>query len=95
MTKGTTILQQWLFWYAQMTWHMSLWVNIQKCDLRGNVLFRSTRLSTMENKDPPCLRCGRLMMLIKTSPKSEAEPELQTFLCASCGDVRTIELQDE
>src|SRR5665647_853658 len=40
---------------------------------------------------PPCLTCGKLMTLAHIVPKVASFPELHTFRCRACGDVRTIE----
>lgn len=43
----------------------------------------------------PCDLCGASMMLMQKAPKVGPFPELLTFRCAECGDVRTIEEDDE
>ena len=40
---------------------------------------------------PPCLTCGKLMTLAHIVPKVASFPELHTFRCHACGDVRTVE----
>jgi predicted RNA-binding Zn-ribbon protein involved in translation (DUF1610 family) len=50
-------------------------------------------MSQNDDDDPPqpCPTCGKPMILARTTPKVAAFPELHTFRCLSCGDVRTIE----
>lgn len=50
-----------------------------------------------EEDDPPisCKLCGATMMFVQSTPKVGPFPELLTFLCKECGDVRTVEENDE
>jgi len=45
--------------------------------------------------DPQCELCGATMTFVESTPKVGAFPELLTFLCTECGDVRTVEKKDE
>ena len=51
----------------------------------------------MPNKEkiasPPCELCGGGMTFVHSIPKVASFPELLTFICTKCGDVRTIEKQ--
>jgi len=40
---------------------------------------------------PICLICGSPMAVDRVHPKVGRFPELKTFRCDNCGDVRTIE----
>src|ERR1035441_2349712 len=40
---------------------------------------------------PPCPTCGKPMTLAQIAPKVASFPELHTFRCHACGDVRTVE----
>jgi hypothetical protein len=43
---------------------------------------------------PPCDFCGEQMTFMETTPKIGMLPELQTFICTECGDVRAIEIEE-
>jgi hypothetical protein len=43
----------------------------------------------------PCELCGAQMTFVESTPKVGPFPELLTFLCTECGDVRTAEKKDE
>jgi hypothetical protein len=45
--------------------------------------------------DLPCELCGATMTFVESTPKVGPFPELLTFLCTECGDVRTVEKKDE
>lgn len=44
---------------------------------------------------PTCEYCGEPMTFERTTPKSALMPELQTFICADCGDAETVEITEE
>ena len=43
---------------------------------------------------PPCEICGEPMTFLRATPKVGALPELQSFICTECGDVRAIEIEE-
>ena len=43
----------------------------------------------------PCVLCGTPMMLVRVTPKLGAFPELRTFVCIACGDVRSVEIKED
>lgn len=49
-----------------------------------------------DGASPECAFCAtpRAMMLVRITPKLGAMPELRTFLCSECGDVRTQEVSN-
>jgi hypothetical protein len=40
---------------------------------------------------PYCRACHRSMTLVRTIPALGAMPQLDTYRCAGCGDVQTVE----
>ena len=42
-------------------------------------------------KTIPCKACGANMKLVGVLPRVGSLPELRTFRCHACGNVRTIE----
>jgi len=47
--------------------------------------------------DPLCMLCvtPKSMALIRVTPRLGALPELHTFFCSECGDVRTREISED
>jgi hypothetical protein len=41
---------------------------------------------------PYCSHCSRYMTLVRSLPKLGGMPELDTYRCAGCGNVQTIEV---
>lgn len=50
---------------------------------------------TKEKRQLPlvCLRDGKVMTLVRVTPKLGAMPELRTYRCEHCGAVETVEVR--
>lgn len=52
-------------------------------------------LDEESNIPPTCELCRTKMKFIENLPKAGPFPELWTFLCSECGNIQTVEKDDD